>query len=567
MLSGEIQRLLSVGAIKECPSRAGQFISGIFLIPKSDGSHRLILNLKNLNKFIRTEHFKMENHKVAINLISEQAYLASLDLKDAYFLVPIANRHRRYLRFRFLGKTYEYKCLPFGLSTAPFVFTKLMKPLLSHLRGRGFISVLYIDDFLLIGQTYEDCLENIRETRRLLQEVGFVVNEKKSVLVPCQEIKYLGFIFNSVWMSMSLPREKQRNILASIRGVENKTNQTIQEFAKLVGKLIAACPAVKYGWAYTKSCERAKFLALERSGGSYKGEFTLSAEVREELSWWKAHTFGKTSLRPRNFTLEIFSDSSRSGWGLACGNSTAHGFWSEAEKACHINFLELLAAFFGLKCFARDRSSCDILLRIDNTTAISYINRMGSVQFPHLNSLTKQMWQWCEQRDLFIFASYIESNRNIDADRESRRLDDETEFGLADGAFQKICSHLRTPGFDLFATRNNAKCERFASWFRDPEAEIVDAFTISWADINFYAFPPFSLITRVLRKIISDRAEGVVVAPFWPGQPWYPIFRSLIIKGPLIFSPNPKLLLSVDRKPHLLHQKLSLAAGLLSGRR
>ncbi|CAG4957938.1 unnamed protein product [Colias eurytheme] len=99
----------------------------------------------------------------------------------------------------------------------------------------------------------------------------------------------------------------------------------------------------------------------------------------------------------------------RSGWGAVCNNMRANGHWKESELKYHINYLELKAAFFGLKCFAYNVTNCAILMRIDNTTAISYINRMGGIQFPHLNELTRSIWQWCEERDLWLFASYINS--------------------------------------------------------------------------------------------------------------------------------------------------------------
>lgn len=86
-----------------------------------------------------------------------------------------------------------------------------------------------------------------------------------------------------------------------------------------------------------------------------------------------------------------------------------------------IHFFEILAAFIGLKIFAKDLSNSQILLCIDNTTAIFYVNRMGGIQFPHLTDVTKQLWQWCEYRHLYVFASYIRSSDNFDADQESRR--------------------------------------------------------------------------------------------------------------------------------------------------
>lgn len=91
---------------------------------------------------------------------------------------------------------------------------------------------------------------------------------------------------------------------------------------------------------------------------------------------------------------------------------------------------------------------------------------------------------------------------------------------------------------------------------------------MSWTKERFYAFPPFAVISRTLRKIISDKAKGVVVVPRWPAQHWYPLFMSLLVPPPLIFNPDENLLLSPCREiKHPLASKLSLMAGSLSGQR
>lgn len=143
---------------------------------------------------------------------------------------------------------------------------------------------------------------------------------------------------------------------------------------------------------------------------------------------------------------------------------------------------------------------------------------MGSVQFPKLSALSREIWQWCERRNIWIFASYISSGQNYIADEESRILSEETEWELADHAFEKINVCFGNFDVDLFATLNNSKCSTFFSWFPDPEAKAMDAFTVSWTNLYFYAFLPFSLILRTLKKIIRDKAEGVLVVPNSPSQ-------------------------------------------------
>lgn len=233
----------------------------------------------------------------------------------------------------------------------------------------------------------------------------------------------------------------------------------------------------------------------------------------------------------------------------------------------HINFLELKAALHALRCFAADQTNCTILLRLDNTTAISYINRFGSVQYPHLTALAKQIWGWCEHRNIFLFASYIASIDNSIADFESRVVSVDTEWSLSHDAFLKLLAVLGPFNIDLFASIINAKCSTYVSWFPDPGSVAVDAFTFSWANLRFYAFPPFILLPRVLRKILDDKAEGTVVVPWWPSQSWFPLFRHLLVGEPLLFSPDFTLLSSPFRRCHPAWRTLSLAAGNLSGKR
>lgn len=200
-----IQELLLKNAIQKCKSKKNQFISSYFLVSKPNHTFRFILNLKALNKFISPPHFKLEDYRSVKNLISQDVFMASIDLKDAYFLIPINKKHRKYLRFIFEKQMYEFRCVPFGLNTAPFLFTKIMKPVIKHLRAKGLMSINYLDDFLLLGSTKHECLANVMATISLLESLGFLINDEKSNLIPARSCKYLGFLFDSQEMTIKLP--------------------------------------------------------------------------------------------------------------------------------------------------------------------------------------------------------------------------------------------------------------------------------------------------------------------------------------------------------------------------
>lgn len=342
----------------------------------------------------------------------------------------------------------------------------------------------------------------------------------------------------------------------------------IRKFAEFIGILVAACPAIRYGTLYTKAFEREKYLALERSNGNYDIDMRISKKINFDLEWWIQNIMTCDNLiREERYEMEIFSDASLTGWGAACRGERTHGFWNSQEKKEHINFLELKAVLYGLKCFAKNRNACEILLRIDNTTAIAYINRMGSIQYPKLSRLAKEIWQCCEDRNLWIFASYVASSDNMDADEASRMEQSETEWELAPWAYGEIELAFGKVDIDLFASNVNTKCSKFVSWHRDPEAWAVDAFTIQWTNLRFYAFPPFTIILRTIRKIISDKAKGILIVPFWPTQAWYPLFEKLLISEPIMFTPKNELLIDNCRQQHPLRASLSLVAGKLSAKR
>ena len=209
-----------------------EFISTVCLVPKKTGDFRLVINLKPLNQFVQKIHFKVANNRLALNCISPGDFILSIDLKDAYFSVPIFQPHRKYLRFLWNFKRYEFTCLPFGYSLAPRVFTKIFKPVIAYFRFLGFRVIIFIDDPILIVSSYDECLQQLEVLKQTLCELGFTVNVEKSQLVAISEILYLGFIINSIAMRLHFPAVKLEKIVSACKA------------AKVTGLLVSALPAV-----------------------------------------------------------------------------------------------------------------------------------------------------------------------------------------------------------------------------------------------------------------------------------------------------------------------------------
>lgn len=130
---------------------------------------------------------------------------------------------------------------------------------------------------------------------------------------------------------------------------------------------------------------------------------------------------------------------------------------------------------------------------------MSYLNRMWGVKYENLNNITKKIWNYCENKRLYIFSSYINTKDNIIADQESRLGHVDTEYELSQCYFTQIGYKFYKPNIDLFATRLNSKCQKFVSWKPEPDSVIIDAFTISWTNLSFYTFPLFSMVAKAAK--------------------------------------------------------------------
>ena len=197
----------------------------------------------------------------------------------------------------------------------------------------------------------------------------------------------------------------------------------------------------------------------------------------------------------------------------------------------------------------------------DNVTAIAYINNMGGIKSETCNNIAFRIWDFCTENNMWISAAHIPGKDNIEADHQSRILQDATEWKLHPELFQKIVDKFGKPDIDLFASRINRQLKSYVSWHPEPEAMAVNAFLLTWNHKFVYMFPPFSLVGQVLAKVIRGKT-AVIVMPNWSTQYWYPQLMQMTTHKPLCFQPSPKNLM-LTCKPsenHPLHLKLQLMA-------
>ena len=330
IIDGEIQQLLEKGVLEETSPTYGQYVSTIFLRKKKNGSYRLFLNLRGLNAYIEYQHFKMESLTCAIQLMKKNCYMASIDLKDACYTVPVELEHRKYLRFFWRNRLFQYTCLPNGLASAPRYFTKLLKPVYSTSRSQGYLNVGYIDDSYLQGDSKTECRRNILTTLNLLESLGFLINHEKLVLQPCQKLAFLGFLLDSVNTKVFLTAEKREKIILVC---QQKSVISIREVVHVIGLLVSSLPAVQHGPLFYRSLEIVKNVALQENNGNYDASMTLSSESVSDLNWWMTSLPSACkNITMGNPTIEMATHASNLGRGQstmdkvpkACGPHLKH---------------------------------------------------------------------------------------------------------------------------------------------------------------------------------------------------------------------------------------------------
>ena len=539
-ISTQIELMIKMGVIETIPTNEAKFVSNIFTKTKSDGSLRIILDLTMLNKYVKYKHFKMDNLQTAIDLMTPNCFMASIDWENAYYTVPIAQNMRKYLCFQWQGETYQYTCLPNGLACAPRYFTRISKVLFSELRKTGHVSTCYIDDSLVFSDTIEQCKQNVIETVALSQKAGFKVHPSKSVLVPTQRITYLGFWLDSAKMTVKLTAQKAAKVKSACQMLLSTNLVTLRNLTKVIGLLVSSLPGVKYGQLFYRSCDNHKNKALKLNNGNFDSKTTLTDKCKHDLEWWAKNIEHqeKPIIVPKP-SIVIETDASNTGWG-ACikgQKQTTGGHWSLDEEKEHINYLELLAAWFGIKSFIKHEQKIHIKILCDNTTAVAYLNKQGGTK-PKCNKIAREIWMWCYHNNNWVSAAHLPGSKNIRADRESRSTHDNMEWQLNPKNFADICKKFGTPKIDLFASRLNHQVEKYISWKPDPLAYAIDAMSETWDD-DFYAFPPFNMIGKVLQKIELEKCHGIIVVPQWCTQTWWPKFIKMCTNTPLILSRKP----------------------------
>ncbi|XP_061480325.1 uncharacterized protein LOC133383498 isoform X1 [Rhineura floridana] len=562
-----IHHLLHIAAIEPVPTteRSEGVYSLLFAVPKRDLSWRAVLDLKFVNRFVTYRRFKMESLHSITESLHEGDFLASIDLKEAYLHVPICIAHRKFLRFTFGHQHFQYRAMPFGLSSAPRVFSKVLLILVAYLRTQGVHIYPYLDDLLIRAKSEELAHHHLMITLNVLQTYGWLVNFDKSHLQPTQRLLHLGAMLDTLQAMVFLSPDRITAITSIARSLMQQTSADVMLLSRTLGMFISTIHIVPWARAHTRPLQWTLLPFQKDIASSNHRKVRLSPALRLSFRWWTKvqHLSKGTSFREPRRTV-VTTDASLIGWGAHCNSQYVQGVWPNAERSRSINWLELKAVHLALCHFQSLFPLHHVLIRTDNTCVKSHLNRQGGTRSRPLQDLASLIFVWAEQHLQSLKAEHLRGILNVTADWLSRQQVFPGEWKLHPAIFHRLQCRFGALSVDLFASSHNCQLPRYFARYLDSTAEAVDALTTPWPDGLLYAFPPIPLLAKTLRKARIERAQLVLVAPFWPRRPWFSDLLAMSMMDSWTLPVTPDLL---SQGP-VLHQDptwLNLTAWRLNG--
>ena len=400
-LNQSVQELRNKGAIEPAPLSPG-FYSRLFLVRKATGEWRPIIDLSSLNVFVHCPSFTMETPRSILRALHQGQWLTSLDLKDAYFHIGIHPADRRYLRFCHNGTSWQFTVLPFGLSTSPRVFTKILKPVLAYAHLHRVKLHMYLDDWLLNPGTRQEAHEQTSWLRSLCQKLGLVINLEKSDLIPSQVSTYLGIELDT---SVGLARpslKRLTNWLSVAEGFMAQQSPPAVQWLQVLGHLVSLEKLVPYGRIRIRPIQWQLRLQWNQSKERSSKLIPLDLQSRLAILWWTNRENLRRGVPVGTIDVEcyLYTDSSTQGWGAHLQDLTASGIWSQDQAQLHINVLELQAIWLGLRAFSQRVENTRVALMSDNTSAVAYLRNQGGTKSLAMNDLATDICLWAEKRGM-----------------------------------------------------------------------------------------------------------------------------------------------------------------------
>ena len=546
----EIQKMIDKGALELVHNiQSPGFYSRIFVVPKKTGDLRPVIDLKALNVFLKAKPFKMETPQTIRRSLKKGMWVFSIDLKDAYFHIPIHPASRKFLRITMGNQVFQFKALPFGISSAPWLFTKIFKQIAVILRSRNVYIHQYLDDWLNKQWSKEQSLLDRQRTLELCLQAGCIINWDKSDLEPTQHFDFVGVHFDLEEDLVRPSQDKLHRVQEKAKSFIHNKFVPAQEWESLLGLLNQLEAYVPWGKIHIRPIQYNLHALFRPQVDQHFIPVPVWFQTLKAIQWWinQDNFFKGCPIHPVPYQYRICTDASLEGWGAHMDQNKVFGSWSQQEVSLHINVLELRAVRLALLHFNLPNQSV-ILVSSDNSTVVAYINKQGGTRSQTLMEETYLLFNLLQSREWSLRASYLPGAKNVIADALSRRNQViPSEWSLHPLIVKRIFKVWQTPLIDLFATKRNTKLPLYISPVPDPEAWAEDALSVSWKGLLGYAYPPPAIMSKVLEKILLEECQVILIASAWPTQSWFNLLLDLSIDHPLRLPVTEDLLKQTDK--------------------
>ena len=547
------------------------FESAVFTVPKSDGGFRLCTDYRKLNQYQVKGKFQLDGTKAISQLIQKGDYGALVDVKDCYIEFGLHPAHRRHCRFRDPRlRRWQWRTMSFGMSEAPHLCTRILRPFIGILKGLGIRCSIYLDDLLVLSQSPTSLAVSMGVAMEMLQlELGLMLKLSKCNLAPSQKFTALGVVWDTSTMKCFVPVKRIRNIQSTAKRILNRAGAgatagvflpaesnpvRTRDLARLVGQCVSTSLAIRPAKRRLLYVQQLLGKSVRHKG--WEGEIKLTTEAVQAIRWWttKAPELANGNdivPPPRPIQGFVTSDAAthNAGWGgiLVMGDRkwTTRGFFTKEERELYINNLELLGNRKTVESLLPQAvprhlwHQVHLQCELDNVAAIKY-GKVGVSRSIGMSILGADYFDWREEFHLSLGFQFLAGVRNVEADGLSRWEMTHREWKLAPTLFREVCRLFRQrPDVDLFASRQNRQVSRFFSYEHDYEAIGTNCFNSEWGKLGVtYAYPPPILVGRLLQKIRLDQVKStIVMLPVWPAQNWWPTMLEMLISIPLLL-PN-----------------------------
>lgn len=497
-------------------------VNPLTVAQNSAGKKRFILDLRLVNLHIRKQKIQFEDYKTASQFFKHNAYMFKWDFRSGYYHIDIAENYRTFLGFQWDGMYYCFTVLPFGLSSAPFIFTKIFRPLVKIWRLRGIDVALYLDDGFGISDNYELAKTHSKFVRESLLSAGVVLNEEKSIWIPTQNLTWLGLCWNSVSHSISVPEARVYKLLNCIDSViKSLPFISARKLAKFVGLVMSFHPVIG-NLCLIMSKYSQMFIA---SSSSWDRNIRVHNDIFiSELFYWKENVqklnFKKFSKQSVPWVM-VFSDASNlagAAYAVQLRNLVFHKMWNSDEQWRSSTWREMRAILLAIQSFAPSINGKCVKWFTDNQGCVSIVNK-GSMK-PDLQSLALEVSEVCKSFNIELDIQWIPRELNDLADYYSKYVDCD-DWSISKEFFEFMNDMWGPFTIDRFASVDNAKIKRFNSQFCVHGSEGVDAFSLNWANENNWLVPPVRLIVRAIKHCVECQAHGTFIIPKWPSASFW----------------------------------------------